>query len=302
MEERKHPTVSIEYHADDFALFPTQSRRILDCHTGGRLNGISIMPNSPHLAECLRLLEPYRDAIAVTVHLNLFEGRSLCPREEIPALTDSQGNLSCSFGSLLLHSYLPGRNAYRAQLKEELRAQIQAVQSQLPEQPLRLDGHAHYHMVPVVFDALMDVIREDRLRVSYIRIPREFPSIYLKNRKQLRHLSPINFIKVLILNCLARRNAARYPKELAAMEQKLFMGVFLSGRMYKENVMPCLADAIRIAQEKKWGIELLAHPGGVYEPEDIACLTNASDVHFLTSDCRSREATLFEPACELQML
>jgi len=300
MPERNSHNVHIEYHADDFALFPTQSRRILECGTKGRLNGISIMPNSPHLGECIRLWEPYRDRIAVTVHLNLFEGKSLCGPKEIPTLTDSRGNLCCSFGGLLLHSFLPDRNAYRSQLKKELRWQIQAVRSLLPEQqPLRIDGHAHYHMLPVVFDALMDVIQEDKLSVSYIRIPREFPSLYLKHWKQLQDLSPINFVKVLILNCLAWRNVRKYRSCMIAMEQKLFMGVFLSGRMYQENVVPCLEDAIRLARERQWDIELLAHPGGVYEPEDIARLTNASDVHFLTSEYRNKEASLFAPAEEL---
>ena len=292
-------SVRIEYHADDFGLFPIQSRRILDCHTGGSLNGISIMPNSPHLEDCMAMLRPYADSITATVHLNFFEGKSLCPRDRIPALTDVSGNLRCSFGKLLLGSCLPGRKALRRQLREEIRAQIRAVQPYLGEAaPLRIDGHAHYHMVPVVFDALMDVIREDSLSVSYIRIPREYPGIYLKNRKHLQDISPVNFVKVFILNLLSWRNRIRYRTELAPMEKKLFMGVFLSGRMYRENVLPCLPEALALARKKHMDLELLAHPGGVFEPEDIACLTDPSDIHFLTSDFRSREASLFTPAAE----
>lgn len=41
-------------------------------------------------------------------------------------------------------------------------------------------------------------------------------------------------------------------------------------------------------------MEILAHPGGVYEEADIARLTHPDDVHFLTSDFRNQEATLFK--------
>jgi hypothetical protein len=146
----------------------------------------------------------------------------------------------------------------------------------------------------VVFDAMMDVIREENLDVSYIRIPREHLSLYFRNRKCLRDFSPINLVKVGILNILALRNGRKYAERLSEMEQKLFMGVFLSGCMYYENVSPILRDAEALAMQKGWGLEVLAHPGGVYEAEDIRMLTNEDDIRFLTSDHRRKEAGLFQ--------
>lgn len=289
---KKH--TSIEYHADDFGLFLTQSKRILDCHINGILNGISVMPNSDSVEECMNLLIPYENDIAVTVHLNIIEGRSLSPVEEVPLLTDKNGVFSVSFGKLLISSFLPSRKNYRQQLKRELRAQINAVKMFLPvDAQIRLDGHAHYHMLPVVFDALMDVIQEDCLKVSYIRIPREYPALYLKHWKCLRYSSPINLLKVLILNVLANRNERKYRETLNQFDKKIFMGVFLSGRMYQECVLPILPDAEELAKKKNWGVEVLAHPGGVFEEEDITKLTNPDDVAFLTSDSRRKEALLF---------
>lgn len=285
----------IEYHADDYGLFLTQSQRILDCHTHGRLNGVSIMPNSDCLAACMELLEPQRNEIAKTVHLNLIEGESLSEPDRVPALTKGKRTLSGSFGALLLRSWLPGRTDLRRQLKTELQAQIRAVSACLgAEEKLRLDSHAHYHMLPVVFDALMDVIREDHLDVSYIRMPYEHVGLYLRHWKELHDFDPINLVKVLILNILVWRNRRKYRDYLDRLEQKLFLGVFLSGRMYRENVEPVLADAVALAEKKGWDLEILAHPGGVYEEADIAVLTNRSDVHFLTSRMREQEATLFQ--------
>lgn len=289
MNEKKNR--KIEFHADDYGLFPTQSHRILDCHRNGNLNGISIMPNSPHLRECMSDMYQFSEEVAVTVHLNLIEGKSLT---DAPLLTDRAGNLNCAFGSLLLRSFLPGRNRYRQQLKQELSAQIRAVQMYFPEgAPIRLDGHAHYHMLPVVFDAMMDVIREENLKVSYIRIPREYPMLYLRHWKKLKDFSPINLVKVLILNLLALRSRWKYGAVLEDLEPRLFLGVFLSGRMYYENVIHILPGALALAEKKGMDLEVLGHPGGVFEKEDIAQITSAEDKAFLTSPLRNREKSMF---------
>ena len=284
--------VEIEYHADDFGLFPAQSQRILDCQEKGCLNGVSVMPNSPFLPSAMAWLEGKN--MAVTIHLNIIEGRCLCPPRDIPLLVDRDGVFRVGFGQLLLRSFLPGRNTFRAQLRKELRAQITAVAACYPAgTSLRLDGHAHYHMLPVVFDALMDVLREENWPVSYIRIPREYPLLYLRHWRELQDFAPINLAKVLILNLLAWRNQRKYQDYLSKLEQKVFLGVFLSGRMYRENVERILPDAMALAKKKKQNLELLAHPGGVYEEADTALLTNQQDMAFLTSDARNREADMY---------
>lgn len=294
-ENKAHSGVKIEYHADDFGMFPAQSQRILDCYSNGCLNGVSVMPNSDWLCQCMELLYPVRENIAVTVHLNLIEGRSLAFPEGGSALTDQQGVLQASFCGLLVRSWLPGRKKLRLQLKEEFRRQIFAVKQYLdPNQPIRLDGHAHYHMIPVAFDAMMDVIREENLNISYIRIPRENVGLYLRNWRHLKDFSPVNLAKVAVLNFLAARNQWKYKATLSGYEQKLFMGVFLSGRMHADNVRPLLKDACALAKRHNCGVEMLAHPGGVYEPEDIARLTNRDDILFLTSAMRRKEQTMFQ--------
>lgn len=288
-KEIKHPT--IEFHADDYGLFPTQSHRILDCRRNGNLNGVSIMPNSPHMRECVSDLYPFLKDVAVTVHLNLIEGDSL---SKAPLLMNEKGHLDCSFGNLLLRSFLPGRGKLRQQLKQELRAQIQAVRNALPEgTALRLDGHAHYHMLPVVFDAMMDVIRQEDLPVTYIRIPREYLRLYLPYMGKLRDFSPINLVKVLVLNALTLRARMKYGKFLNRLEQKLFLGVCMSGRMYYENVTLLLPKARKLAAARGKDLEILGHPGGVYEPEEIAQITCPEDLAFLTSPLRKREKSMF---------
>jgi len=287
-------SVSVEYHADDYGLFPAQSQRILDCYESGVLNAVSIMPNSPHLSQCMEQL-PSRDQIAVAVHLNLMEGHSICSADRVGLLVDRNGNFSVTFGKLLVASYLPGRKKYRDQLREELRAQIYTVAKHLEDgSPLRIDGHAHYHMLPVVFDALMDIIQEEQLSVRYIRFPRERLSLYFRNWSSLTGFRPINFVKVLVLNFLVWRNCWKYRAFTEQLEQRIFLGVFFSGNMCVQNVRAVLPSAKALALQQHHGLEILAHPGGVYEKENIAQLTQKDDVIFLTSENRRQEAEMFQ--------
>ena len=305
----KHPDLSrsavppsqIEFHADDYGLFPAQSQRILDCRRHGVLNGISVMPNSPFLGECMAELPPVADGLQVAVHLNFMEGTSLCPQEDISRLTDGDGRFHVTFGKLLLASYLPGRHIWKAQLQREISAQIHAVLPYVGNRPLRIDGHAHYHMIPVVFDALMDVIREEDLSVSYIRIPKENLSIYFRNWSSLTGFRPINLVKVLVLNILAWRNTHKYTSIMQNLEKNVFLGVLFSGNMCHQNVSAILEDAKGFAAKQDMGLEVLAHPGGVYEASDITQLTHPDDITFLTSDARRLEADMFHFATDVSI-
>lgn len=279
-----------EFHADDYGLFPTQSRRILDCCRDGALNGVSVMTNSACLPECMALLEPYMDKLHIAVHLNFMEGRCLSDPAKVDMLVKPDGTFSASFGKLLLASILPVRRKCQEQLRLEMKAQIVALLPYMDGKPLRIDSHAHYHMIPVVFDALMDVIREEDLMVAYIRIPRESLPIYWPHRKELRYFRPINLIKTAVLNILAERNLRKCRLALAGQERNVFLGVLYSGRMCGQNIRAVLKDALQLAEKRGGMLEILAHPGGVYEESDLMQLTNPDDIDFLSSPFREEEA------------
>ena len=283
----------IEYHADDYGLFPEQSRHIIDCYRTGALNGISIMPNSPYLKECMDEIADIRGKLLVTVHLNIVEGKPLMD-DKVPRLIDKLGNFNDSFVKLFFISYIPVlRLFYRRELKKEIAAQIKACEPYMNGDSFRIDGHVHYHMIPVVFDALMDVIKEKELKVSYIRFPREEISVYQKAKKNIKDVKLLNIVKVMVLNCLVRRNQRKYAEELAGMnlERKMFMGVMLSGHMFYENVKALLPIAADTMADKGFNeMEVLFHPGDVSLETDIIQLTSKDDREFLTSSNRLKEA------------
>ena len=286
-----------EFHADDYGLFPAQSRRILQCFTEGALNGVSLMPNSPFLEDCLAMLP--EKGLALTVHLNLMEGRAVAPKEELPHLVDGEGVFRVSFAALLF-ARLTGRyGVYRRELKRELSAQIHALLPVFQQRgaALRLDGHAHWHMLPIVFDALMEVLEEEKLPVCYIRIPREPLGLLLRHFPAILPFHPINIVKSLLLHLLSGRNLRRHGAKLRGMERKLFLGVLFSGHFDYDKIRLLLPDLKAEAARRGWGLELLLHPGAVYEEEDIRALTNRDDLAFLTSPDRRVEA---EALCRLK--
>lgn len=287
--------MNIEFHADDYGLFPEQSRHIMECREQGALNGISIMPNSPYLAQCMDEIRDVAKDLFITCHLNLVEGKPLTG-EKASLLADKDGNFAVGFGKLLIVSMIPFvRDRYRAQIREELDAQLKACAPYMNDGIYRIDGHVHYHMLPVVFDALMDVIWKRKLKVSYIRFPSEVLPVYSAVRGKTRDFKPINYVKVMILNALGKRNRRKYDARLSelGLENRLFMGVMLSGHMFYENIEPCIPKAVEIATDRGFdGIEILFHPGDVSSESEYLELTSKDDVEFLTvnSEKRQKEA------------
>ena len=282
----------IEYHADDYGLFKTQSRHIMHCYHNGALNGISIMPNSPYLADCMAEIKDIRHKLFVTVHLNFVEGKPLTGNKA-KRLIGQDGNFNIGFGKLLVMGYVPVlRRLYYKAIRREVEAQLLACEEYMNDGKFRIDGHVHYHMLPLIFDALMDVIKKNNLQVSYIRFPKEELDIYRNSSGRIRDIKPINVVKVLVLNALSRRNERRYAKELTELgiERKLFMGVMLSGHMFYDSVKECVERGADIMADRALSdMEILYHPGDVTVPEDVAQLTSEADISFLFENSANRQ-------------
>jgi len=323
--------VQVEFHADDYGLFPEQSKRILHCMESGALNGVSIMPNSPYLQECMQMLAeacatrstsasskdsgfsdgtdvPESDTIrsvaglsrpnppvSLTIHLNLVEGKALSPLQKVSLLTNADGIFRPSFGKLLLVSCVPVlRGRFLRQIRTEFRYQIRRCKPYFDDpafcQKIRLDSHVHFHMIPVVFDAMIQAAKLEDLHPSYIRIPKEPVFLYLKHLPRLEHVRPVNFLKVLILNLLSLRARLRYGSTPLGAAPALFSGVMLSGYMSKKNVRAILPDFLTLCKKKNQGLEMLFHPGAVCSEAELSQVTSADDKTFFTDAGRSEEA------------
>ena len=282
-----------EFHADDYGLFLEQSKRILECYEHGVLNGTSIISNGPELNECLRVLP--EKGMQLSVHLNLMQGQCLAPASDVSLLTDARGQFHVSFSKLLFSGFTGKRETYKQQIKAEYRAQIRKLLPLFKQtgQAIRIDGHAHWHVVPVAFDALMEVIMEDKLPVAYIRLPDEPLTLYLRYLFRLMPFPVINIVKVLLLKILVSRDQRKWKECLQQMEQKLFLGVMLSGHFDYRRMKTLVPAAESLAAGRGTGLEILAHPGSVRLEKNLKEVTNQDDYHFFTSPAREEEGKAF---------
>lgn len=246
------------FNADDYGVTPDQCRHILDCRAEGCLTGVSVMPNAPFLPKAMAMLgdDP---ALRVAVHLNVTEGKCLSKPEDVPLLAGPDGRFRLSFFKLFALSLGPKRDALKAQLTRELTAQIEGVRPFLEDRPLRLDGHQHIQMVPVVMETVRDIVKAWNYPVEYIRFSREPLGPYLKKPGLWRFYGPVNILKNLVLNVFAWRDGA-YMRDMD-LDRGMVMGLVLSGNMEYRLVSRLLPAFEKAAARRGCDLELVTHPG-----------------------------------------
>ena len=76
-------------HADDLGATPGVSRIILDAWKAGLIDGFSILANGLGVGLVREGLAIHAELDArISVHLNLSDGKSILPSEEVPGLVD----------------------------------------------------------------------------------------------------------------------------------------------------------------------------------------------------------------------
>ena len=134
---------------------------------------------------------------------------------------------------------------------------------------------------------------EDNLPVAYIRLPDEPLTLYLRYLFRLMPFPVINIVKVLLLKILVSRDQRKWKECLQQMEQKLFLGVMLSGHFDYRRMKTLVPAAESLAAGKGTDLEILAHPGSVRLEKNLKEVTNQDDYHFFTSAAREEEGKAF---------
>lgn len=265
--------MKIDVHADDYGLTMNTSVDIMNGINAGKLNSISIMPNTT----CFEKTREYfytniheHKKPAISVHLNFMEGYCVADKSKLSYLVDEEGLFNISWGKLVKYNYdFRIRKTVKEQLKIEIAAQlektIQGYHLLDNGKKLRIDSHQHTHMIPIVMEAVIEVIKENDYPIEYIRISKEPWMVYLKKIKFLPSYRVINMVKVIILNWYAIKDV-KLIKELNLFDMYL-SGVFLSGRMDEIRVRELLPGLIKVAENKKVQLEVLFHPGSALVEE-----------------------------------
>lgn len=142
-------------NADDFGYGPRVTDGIVDAHTGGIITSTTVMTNMP-AAEYAAGLMPGLPDLGVGVHLVLTCGQALSPRDQVPDLTDREGQ----FHPLAKQIKLLRRpsEALANQIQTEWRAQIQRA-IDLGFAITHCDSHHGVHKYPVCRKVLVGLLQ-----------------------------------------------------------------------------------------------------------------------------------------------
>ena len=158
-QENVHPPL---LHADDLGLAEGVDAAIIDLAESGRLQGASLLANGPSAADAMEAWRNLAEPPPLTLHLCLTEGHRLAKCPDLPS----------GFGTLLLASLLPWqRRRIAPQLRTVLQQQISRYRQLTGLSQIRLDGHQHIHLVPLVLDAVLDLARSES--ITWVRTTRE---------------------------------------------------------------------------------------------------------------------------------
>ena len=207
-------------HADDLGLAKGVDAAIIDLARSGQLRGASLLVNGPSAADAVKAWRGLADPPPLTLHLCLTEGHGLpnCP------------DLPTGFGRLLLASLLPWqRRRIAPQLRTVLQQQISRYRQLTGLHPIRLDGHQHIQLVPLVLDAVLDLA--DAESITWVRTTREALPEGLSLRLWWRSLQTGGLLKWLILQLLSALAIPRLRRAGLATNQR-FAGVLFSGSMF----------------------------------------------------------------------
>lgn len=286
--ERELDAVKVIFHADDFGASKEVTDNIMDVYKAGKLDSVSLLPNSSYTKQAIEIIRQTPE-LKCSIHFNITEGKALSAKEEIPLLVNESGMFNVSFFKILIKSYLPGRKKLKEQIKKEISRQFEEITTSLPD--VRIDSHQHFHMIPVVLDCILEVVRESGREIDFIRVPAEPLIPFFRHLTVLRTIKPINLIKNLVLNTLAVMDAGK----LGSLKAKsaCFVGMCLSCEMDYDRVNKILPDMIKIAKKRGLPLEILAHPGGCDNPDELMDPQNELCREFYLSKMRKTEKDMF---------
>ncbi|WP_254896277.1 ChbG/HpnK family deacetylase [Synechococcus sp. HK05] len=275
----------IRFHADDLGLHPAVNATLLELCDAGALDSASVLVAAPAAAAAAEACA-HRPNFELALHLCLSEGPPAADPARIPELLDDQGRLALGFGRLLLLGCLPPwwppRQRVEAQLAQELEAQIRRFQELFPTRPLRLDGHQHVHLTPLVWGQLRQL--PPALQPSWIRSLREpWPWRGIPLALWWQGCLGLGPIKWLLLRLLNRGRAAELARRGIATNAG-FCGVLFTGRI----------DAVVVAaaqrQLRPSGGLVLAHPARGLLADAPELQAYPLSRRFYASPWRAREA------------
>lgn len=214
-------------NGDDFGYSEAVNHAIIQAHREGVLTSCSLMVNERAAHQAVELAKS-NPGLAVGLHLALVHGRAALPHAEIPHITDANGDFTTSPFRAGVHYYFGP--AARSEIRREMRAQFE----RFVATGLRfshVDGHAHLHQHPVIFDELIGLCEE--FGVRRVRVVKGEIRLSLKlDRKNL----PAKLALGTVYNLLGRWCERRLRGRGFVIPQKVY-GLLQTGDMNEDYLL-----------------------------------------------------------------
>ncbi len=246
------------FHADDLGLTHSFNEGIRHAHQHGLLTSTSLRVNGAAYRHAITEVLPACPQLGVGLHVCLNEAACIAPAEQVPLLLGPDGRQKPGFAWLLRLAATP---AGRDQIEIELRAQIERAQADGVIIG-HLDSHQHVHMIPAIFHIVCRLACE--YGIDRVRMTREPRHVAGRGRRRWQPLTNANWIKHLLLNHFARRNAA-VAEAFGLRTTDWFVGVNYTGCMDEASVTAGLEAATR---RNGATVEVLLHPTTGHDPRD----------------------------------
>ncbi len=163
--------------ADDWGLSPAVNRGILTLAKLGIIKRVSLMANTPYLAEGLSELKQIQ-GIQLGIHFNLTYGRPLRSQPNPPLFISSPGKV---FWKWIFDNRSSALQEFRSELLAQLnRLHLQGVKIE------HLDGHQHIHLLPGLIDGVSDILKS--YGIQNVRLPYD-PHLWLTSKFPILLLS-----------------------------------------------------------------------------------------------------------------
>ena len=155
-------------HANNLGLHVAIDRAIFHAYEQGAIAGASILVGGPTFREAAA--EAVRLQMPTWLHLALVDARPVSPPGEIRSLVGTDGRFPPSLAAVLARALSGQLNPDQVRLEVRRQMERLADFGLADSRGMRIDGHQHLHLLPVVKNALFDLTAEWHVRA--IRQPR----------------------------------------------------------------------------------------------------------------------------------
>ncbi|WP_077034858.1 ChbG/HpnK family deacetylase [Pelomonas sp. KK5] len=250
---------SVRVCVDDFGLHPGITAGVLALQEDGVIDATACMVGAPRWRADAPLLRGLPADFEIGLHLDFTE----CPLR--PA---SRRGLA----ALIAASHAGGLDA--AQVRTEIRAQLDAFEDLLGRSPDFVDGHQHVHQLPVIRDELLHELAR-----------RAAPPPWLRSTRRARGLplSPVERFKGWFIERLGAQALAQLAREQGLMQNRRLLGVydFAGGPARYAALLDVWVAAARP------GDLLMCHPSGAHDAGDPLSAARRSEFAVLSRLMRS---------------